>query len=183
MPIGTNIQQLRKAAGLSQEQLADMIGVSRQAVSKWETGQSLPDVDKLLLLCEAFQVSADELIGTRSPDSESGPCPGSMSTKLEACVKMNFIRRCFTARWVTSLVGVVLLIAEYFSLFFLRNAAIRLDAETNSGIGFYSDAMKYAAVPPMPAVFGITIAVIVTGALVAIASLVSARMLQKRKKE
>ena len=80
--------------------------------------------------------------------------------------------------------GQQLLVARYTS-------AGRLDptfsddglATDDDLLRYLGDAMKYAAVPPMPAVFGITIAVIVTGALVAIASLVSARMLQKRKKE
>ena len=48
MSFGERLQALRKAKGLSQEQLAEGIAVSRQAVSKWETGESLPDTDKLL---------------------------------------------------------------------------------------------------------------------------------------
>ena len=96
---------------------------------------------------------------------------------------MNFQRRCFTAGWLTALVGVVLLIAECFSLFILKNAAIKLNFETNSGLGFYNNAMEYAAVPPMPIIFGITIAVIAIGALIAVASLVFTRFMQKSKKE
>lgn len=105
MSLGTNIQQLRKAAGLSQEQLADLIGVSRQAVSKWETDQSTPDVDKLLLLCDTFHVSTDELLGACVSDNESDSCYSPKNTKLEECVKINFQRRCFTAGWITALVG------------------------------------------------------------------------------
>ncbi len=183
MSLGTNIQQLRKAAGLSQEQLADLIGVSRQAVSKWETDQSTPDVDKLLLLCDTFHVSSDELLGTCVSDNGSDSSYSPVNTILEKCVKMNFQRRCFTAGWLTALVGVVLLIAECFSLFILKNAAIKLDFETNSGLGFYNNAMEYAAVPPMPIIFGITIAVIAIGALIAVASLVFTRFMQKSKKE
>jgi len=183
MSLGTKIKQLRKAAGLSQEQLADLIGMSRQAVSKWETDQSTPDVDKLLLLCDTFHVSPDELLGVCVLGNESDSCSSRMNTKLAECVKMNFQRRCFTAGWITALVGVVLLIAEYFSLFILKNAAIKLDFETNSGLGFYNNAMEYAAVPPMPIIFGITIAVIAIGALIAVASLVFTRFMQKSKKE
>jgi len=182
MSIGAKIQQLRKAAGLSQEQLADLIGISRQAVSKWETDQSTPDVDKLLLLCSTFHVSSDALLGTCVSGNPSDSCYSPVNTKLEACVKMNFQRRCFTAGWITALVGVVLLIAEYFSLFFLKNAAIKLDFETNSGLGFYNNAMEYAAVPPMPVIFGITIALIAIGGLIAVASLVFTRFMQKSKK-
>ncbi len=62
MNTADRIQQLRKAKGLSQEQLADAVGVSRQAVSKWESGQSLPDIPKLIALSEYFEVTTDYLL-------------------------------------------------------------------------------------------------------------------------
>ncbi len=62
MDMTDRIQQLRKAKGISQEELADRIGVSRQAVSKWEGGQSTPDMEKVLLLCDYFEVTADYLL-------------------------------------------------------------------------------------------------------------------------
>ena len=64
----------RRALGLSQEQLAEKLGVSRQAVSKWETGESLPDTDKLLSLAGALEMTADELLGlTGEGESASAP--------------------------------------------------------------------------------------------------------------
>ena len=65
MTIGKKISTLRMAAGLSQEQLAEEIVVSRQSVSKWEMDQALPQIDKVLQLCEFFDVSADELLYDR----------------------------------------------------------------------------------------------------------------------
>ena len=62
MNIADRIQQLRKARGISQEELADRIGVSRQAVSKWESEQSMPDVEKVLLLSDYFEVTTDYLL-------------------------------------------------------------------------------------------------------------------------
>ncbi len=62
MTIGEKIAKFRIAESLSQEQLAEKIGVSRQSVSKWEMDQALPQIDKVLLLCELFGVSADELL-------------------------------------------------------------------------------------------------------------------------
>ena len=50
MNIADRIQSLRKSKGISQEELADKIGVSRQAVSKWESEQSLPDMEKVILV-------------------------------------------------------------------------------------------------------------------------------------
>ena len=52
----------RKAAGLSQEALADKLGVSRQAVSKWERSESSPDTDNLIALAALYEVSLDELL-------------------------------------------------------------------------------------------------------------------------
>ncbi len=62
MTIGEKITELRVAANISQEQLAEKINVSRQSVSKWEMGQALPQIDKVLQLCELFGVSTDELL-------------------------------------------------------------------------------------------------------------------------
>ena len=57
-----NLISLRKLSGLSQEELADRIGVSRQTLSKYETGESLPDVEKCKRLADVFGVSLDDLV-------------------------------------------------------------------------------------------------------------------------
>lgn len=62
MSIGDRIQSLRKSKGISQEALADKIGVSRQAVSKWESEQSTPDIDKIILLSDYFETTTDYLL-------------------------------------------------------------------------------------------------------------------------
>ena len=62
MTIGEKIIRLRTAAGISQEQLAEKISVSRQSVSKWEMDQALPQIDKVLQLCGLFNISTDELL-------------------------------------------------------------------------------------------------------------------------
>ena len=62
MTIGEKISKLRIGKGVSQEQLAERLGVSRQSVSKWEMGQALPQIDKVVLLCELFSVSCDDLL-------------------------------------------------------------------------------------------------------------------------
>ena len=72
MKIADRIQRLRKNRGISQEELADKIGVSRQAVSKWESEQSLPDIEKIILLSNYFDVSTDYLLkGTELPSKLS----------------------------------------------------------------------------------------------------------------
>ena len=62
MNIADRIKISRKRRGISQEELADKMGVSRQAISKWESGQSFPDIDKIVLLSEYFDVTTDYLL-------------------------------------------------------------------------------------------------------------------------
>jgi transcriptional regulator with XRE-family HTH domain len=60
--IAETIKTLRKRNGISQEQLAENLYVSRQAISKWERGETTPDIDTLVLLSQQFNISVDELI-------------------------------------------------------------------------------------------------------------------------
>lgn len=62
MDLSDRIQKLRKEKGISQDQLANETGVSRQAVSKWESGQSLPDLNKIIALSDYFNVPTDYLL-------------------------------------------------------------------------------------------------------------------------
>ena len=62
MTIGERLLKLRKEKNLSQEELANILDVSRQTVSKWETDQSVPDFDKIVPLCEVFGITSDELL-------------------------------------------------------------------------------------------------------------------------
>ncbi len=62
MTIGEKIAKLRASLGISQEELAERISVSRQSVSKWEMNQALPQIDKVLLLCNLFGISTDDLL-------------------------------------------------------------------------------------------------------------------------
>ena len=59
MILADKIMQLRKQKGWSQEELAEKLGISRQSVSKWESGMSVPDLDKILKLGELFAGSTD----------------------------------------------------------------------------------------------------------------------------
>ena len=62
MTIGEKITHLRNSANISQEALADKLSVSRQSVSKWEMDQAQPQIDKILQICELFNISCDELL-------------------------------------------------------------------------------------------------------------------------
>ena len=78
--LSKKIYELRRSAGLSQEQLAEKIGVSRQAISKWEGGLATPELDKLIALSECFGVTLDELA---KDDTTPGTCAGAPAPQKE----------------------------------------------------------------------------------------------------
>lgn len=72
MSLGTTISRLRAGKGLSQEELANALGVSRQSISKWETDSSVPELDKLVRLSDMFGVSLDQLVRQEGGGPEAG---------------------------------------------------------------------------------------------------------------
>lgn len=76
--IANRLVHLRKSNGLSQEALAEKLGISRQAVSKWERAEASPDTDNLILLARLYKVSLDELLQTEEeipvPEGKGAPC-------------------------------------------------------------------------------------------------------------
>lgn len=62
MNFADNLKKIRKEQNLSQEQIAERLGVSRQSVSKWESGQAYPEMDKMIQLCQMFNLNIDELL-------------------------------------------------------------------------------------------------------------------------
>ena len=71
MNLGEKLFELRKAKNLTQDEVAEKLNVTRQTVSKWETNQSTPDFDKILPLCELYDISTDELLkGEKQEKSE-----------------------------------------------------------------------------------------------------------------
>lgn len=71
MNIADRIKYLRKQKGYSQEELADKVGVSRQAVSKWESEQSTPDLEKIIAMSDIFEVTTDYILKGIEPVSTS----------------------------------------------------------------------------------------------------------------
>lgn len=70
MTFGDRLKQIRADQGLSQEQLAEKIGVSRQAITKWETNRGLPDAENMIILAEIFKMTLDELILQRKNEQK-----------------------------------------------------------------------------------------------------------------
>ena len=73
MQLNDKILLLRKKKGWSQEQLADQVGVSRQSVSKWESGNAMPDLDKIVVLSRIFNVTTDYLLKDDAPPQSGNP--------------------------------------------------------------------------------------------------------------
>lgn len=71
MEFNNKLYELRKQKGFSQEELANRLNVSRQTVSKWEVGDSTPDMEKLVAMSDLFGISLDELVLDKSPEPAS----------------------------------------------------------------------------------------------------------------
>lgn len=71
MDFNNKLYELRKQKGFSQEELANRLNVSRQTISKWEVGESTPDMEKLVAISDLFEVSLDELVLDKVPKAEA----------------------------------------------------------------------------------------------------------------
>lgn len=91
MSIGQKLSDLRKSKHLSQEEVADRLGVTRQTISKWETDQSTPDFDKIIPICELFGLSSDELLGNINSDDTKEKKGEEITSKDDE--KANIIRK------------------------------------------------------------------------------------------
>ena len=105
MTIGERLLKLRREKNLSQEELANVLDVSRQTISKWETDQSLPDSDKIIPLCNYFGITSDELLTGNSNIKEA----------KQDNVKSNFARNIAIAvmLYIFSVLAIVLCSAKF----------------------------------------------------------------------
>ena len=84
--IGSFIKEIRKEKGLTQEQLAEKLGVSQKSVSRWETGKTMPDYSLLPNICETLEINVAELLGAEKIAGDSVPKKQvtAMADELEA---------------------------------------------------------------------------------------------------
>ena len=109
MTIGLRIARLRKSAGLSQEALAAQLNVSRQAIGKWEADASLPGLDNLQELARALNVSCDELLTGRAPETPSPAAQPTLSAEgVKALLDETEHRRSVHYKRAALLIGGVL---------------------------------------------------------------------------
>ena len=82
MKFGDNLRNLRKSKKLSQEKLAEKVGVSRQSISKWECGEAYPEMNNIMILCNIFHCKINDLINEDMVDIDS----------LDEEVKMSIVK-------------------------------------------------------------------------------------------
>ncbi len=87
MPFGQNVQRLRRAAGLSQEELAERLGVTRQAVSKWERDSAYPEMEKLARMSQLFGVTVEALLNGAPAPAQARPAPPPDGAAAEAFLR------------------------------------------------------------------------------------------------
>ena len=98
MDVGSRIQEHRVKNGLSQEFLAEKLGVARQSVSKWELGQALPEIDKIVKMSKLFRITTDELLIDADPVCQS--CAMTMNsaefygTNADGSINREYCRYC-----------------------------------------------------------------------------------------
>ena len=119
MKLNEKIYLCRKKAGLSQDALAERLGVSRQAISKWETGESVPDTGKLMPLANALGVSLDWLLSEDGPEEAAAASPGRGTDGAGSTARAQAFRR-GVKRWCW-LAGVLLAVC---GAYFIYQAAI-----------------------------------------------------------
>lgn len=105
MDFGDKLKQYRINEGLSQEQLAEKIGVSRQAITKWETKRGLPDVENMIILAELFKLTLDELVLSEVRRQENKPAVFESETVYDIDTQKHFDINLGGARAITLKTG------------------------------------------------------------------------------
>lgn len=123
MDFGDKLKQYRLNEGLSQEQLAEKIGVSRQAITKWETKRGLPDVENMVILAEVFKLTLDELVLEEVKKQENKPMIFESETVYDIDTGKHFDINLGGARKITLKTGID------------EKIRIRLSSETLEKIG------------------------------------------------
>lgn len=134
MTLGQKITNLRKARSMTQEELSEAIGVTRQTISKWELDSSTPDLDYLCKLCDLFGVTADYLIRPEKetvetapppPTEQAPPLPRTEPTPPPAAPSAKTLSGIRFAGWALFILGIALIqVAILFVLFRISSTAL-----------------------------------------------------------
>ncbi len=135
MSFAENLKSIRKSRNLSQEELAEIMDVSCQAVSKWEQGESYPEVEKLLLLSKRFNISLDSLLSAEIvPGNNTGPVTGSI---VITSPHENIILTCCKVASSQKMSGGKK--SPQYALFSVGNGGFTFWGEPTTFLGWYAD--------------------------------------------
>lgn len=125
MEFNNRLYQLRKQKGFSQEELANRLNVSRQTVSKWEVGDSTPDMEKLVAISDLFDVSLDMLImGKEAPAPEAAPAKSELVDVInQKVLTPNNKKKAKSALKTAGIIAGIILLIDFISaiIFFALN--------------------------------------------------------------
>ena len=139
MSLGEKITALRKSRGMSQEQLGEHLGVSRQAVSKWELNESVPDVDKVVQLSKLFGVTTDYLINDEPASGGGEPIIITTESKKEDKTRT-------IVSWVATGLG-ALGILTLMIMSALIEVMVPISRTAEGGMTWYSSQPGYSFFP------------------------------------
>ncbi len=118
MEFNNRLYQLRKQRGFSQEELASRLNVSRQTVSKWEIGDSTPDMEKLVAMSELFDVSLDSLVMGKEEQPQTAAAPKSdfVSTLNEKVLTMENKKKAKSALKIAGIIVGAVVAVDFITM-------------------------------------------------------------------
>lgn len=121
MEIGNKINQLRKLSGMTQEQLAEKLNVSRQTISKWESDSTSPDLESIVKISRIFHVSLDDLL----KEGEAGVANKTdVQITLEDLMKINLHNRKMTLLLISGLIFIMVSILNFAYVIALQSTTL-----------------------------------------------------------
>lgn len=118
MDFNNRLYQLRKQKGLSQEELANRLNVSRQTVSKWEVGDSTPDMEKLIAISDLFDVSLDKLVMGKEDEPQNPTATKSelVTVLNEKVLTSNNKKKAKSVLKIVGIIAAVILLVDAISM-------------------------------------------------------------------
>lgn len=126
MEIGMKLNQLRKLSGMTQEQFAEKLNVSRQTISKWETGSTSPDLESIVRVCKIFHVSLDDLLMEGDVMEEETNAAGKKDEQItiDDLMKMNLHNRKMMLLLISGLMFIMVGILNFAYVTALENTTL-----------------------------------------------------------
>ncbi|MBQ2925209.1 MAG: helix-turn-helix transcriptional regulator [Ruminiclostridium sp.] len=137
MGFAENLKELRKERGMSQEGLAELLDVSRQAVSKWEQGMGYPEVEKLLLLSSKLNISLDRLMAAEIAREASEKADRITGTILITSPQENVVVTCYKVSTSGKMMGGKQ--SPHYALYGASNGGVSFWGEPTTFLGWYAD--------------------------------------------